>query len=492
MKSSIRPLTACFSTCVLVAALGGCSGESAEKLTADKLEQLIEQMDRLEYAYAPTEQNARIYSVGTQVEGVSLPGSTDFDAAYIDEALTLLPLARDIANNGNARQKQAANTVIAAILTDEGAYLINVAGEVFQDTTSQMSFLRARTDMVKEIIAFDRAISGDRAEIIDTIKTGQVSSSVSVDGIDQLQADVNQATQTASQARQNLEELTAKIKSLRDQAIELEAVALELTNEAAAATAEVKYPKLEKAAQAERDAALAAFESESLGTDAAILASRIELAEAKKQRDQAAIGELEAKIDKINEERRTVADKLAELDRDRKAALDELTESYNQLDAMMQVGGFDRMAAATQRFIDAEAALSAAGLGANGDLRLMSIYTLHARSLQQQVVSARTYAAMLETLTAAGPDALGQGLHDAVSSRIRQMQRAAADAVEAARELNNSASGVASNLRATADAQTDEGQVAIELTDVYQSLQDGIDRLSSDLPAVPAATTIDE
>lgn len=471
-----KNLITTFSTCVLLGGLlVGCAGESPEKLTNEKLESLLERMDRLEYVYSPTKENAQLYTVGTTVNtdsgDVELPGRPTFGAAYIDEAVTLIPLAEEIVKEGNTRQKQTANQIIASVRAEEGSYLINEADRVLQKQTAKFSFLRARTDMVKDIIAHNNALAGEREATIDTIQTGQIGNGQSVDGIKQLSEQVDAAEKALSAANSELEKTLATIKKLQEEALEYEALDLKLTNEASSATTDARYPKLEKAAEAMTEAELAEAKAQSLKTDVSILENQATLAQGRKTLTQGVIDELQAKITSIREERKAVADKLAKLAKDREEALTTLTNNYNEIDAMMQVGGFDRMAKAQELLVQAQEALTAANLGRNAQLQQMGLYTLRARSLHQQLLASRTYAALLGTLAASGPDVLGEGLHTTITTRITQMQDLQ-DAVKAAAAELNAASGDIVSSMSDLDAASSEGKAGAELVALYRKLID--------------------
>lgn len=460
------------STCMLLAAVGltGCEGPSQEQITGEQLDALLEKMDQLDYAAAPVPGNALIYTVGTSVNGVDLPGSNAFDAAYIDQALVLLPDAKAIASNGNAAQKQAANTIIASILADEGSYLTNQAESAFQSAAGQVSFLRNRTDMVKAIIAYNNALAGDRAAVIDTMQTGNLGNGDSVDGIDQITERVAAATAAAAETRAKIAEAKSAIAQLRDETLEYEALDLTLTNESDAAQGAARYAKLEKATVAMKEAQLAEAKADALEVEVKVLEGQAALAESRKAQGEQVINELAEKIAKIKAERQTVADKLAQLEQDRVAALAVLTKSYNDLDALIQAGGFDRMAQAASKFNEANDAYTSANLGSRVDLRRMGLYTLHARSLQQQRLAAQTYAAMLGTLSAAGPGVLGAQLHQTIEQRIAQMTALEASVKQAAADLDQNASGILSSVSSQVSEDTDEGKTAGDLVELYQSL----------------------
>ena len=463
-----------FSTCVLLAGVVGmtlgCEGPSQEQQTADKLQALLEKMDRLEYAAVALPENELVYTDGVEIDGVRLPGSNSFTAAYLDQALVLLPEAQDIAQTGNTPQKQSANAIIASILTDEGSYLTNEADEAIQKGTSQINLLRQGADMVKAILEHNKALAGDRAAVIDTLKTGKIGNGDSVQGINQLSEQVAAADKVATDARGKLAKAFEQIKQLREDSLEFESLDLKLTNESDAAKGSARFAKLEKATVAMKEGLLAEAKADSLTTDVAVLEGQAKLAERRKNLGQEVVNELEAKVANIKAERQTVADKLAQLDADRKAALQTLTGAYNEIDALMQVGGFDRMAKATDRFTKADEALDKAKSGNSSAFRQMSLYALHARSLQQQALAARTYAAMLGTLTAAGPDVLGPALHATITQRITQLEALDASVQAAATELDTKAASTLSTISSQVDAESTEGQTAGKLIESFRSL----------------------
>lgn len=464
------------STCVLITAMTGligCAEQTADQLTGEKLEQLIDRMDKLEYAFAPTKDNAQAYTRGETVNGVELPGRIAFDAAYVDESLTLIPLAQDIAQSGNAVQQQAAQSILASIYTDEAGYLINAADRVFQQQSGRFASLRSRAGLAKQVLAHNKALAGDGAVIIDTIRTGETGTGTTVDGIRQLSEQVDAAQAAYTEATNKLAQAREKIEELREEALEYESLDRQLTNEANASSSEERFPKLEKAAEAMTQGARAEAEANRLATDAELLENQAELAQTREQANQAVISELESKIEQIRAERELVAGKLAELDADRQAALKALAQAYNEMDAMMQVGGFDRMAKATEKLEAAGEAIAAANLSRSGELRQMGLYTLHARSLHQQGLAARTYAAMLSTLAASGPETLGSGLHEAITTRIEQMDALEASVKESAAELKTQAEPTVSVMGGL-DAESSAGQTASRLVELYRSLLDAV------------------
>lgn len=465
-----KPLITSATACLLSASLIGCGGESNSAKVAKDLEQLLDQMDLLAYAEAPSEDNKLVYTKGSSVGGVTIPGSLSPDTAYIDQSLTLLPLADSIANNGNAHQKKIAQGIIASILADEGAYLIGVSQASYQQAAGEVAELNTQVDLLKEIIALDRALAGDRAAIIDTLKTGKINEDTSVAGINQFvnKAEEEQALQREVQAK--LDALDQKIKAFRDKAAEFEALELKLDSEARGADRETRFAKLDKATTAAAEAELASTEAELLKYDVAIQKDQLALSEAREQRDEAVIQELEAKVKKVEEERKLVADKLAELSQTRSKAASDLAVKFDRLDAVVQAAGFDRMADAADRLEKAEQAFTAASPGGKARLEEMSMYVLHARALQQQAVSARSYSATLASLAAAGPEALGSGLHGKLTTRIGDMQALEQDVVAAAGELDQAASGLTASIAENADASTDEGKLALDMIKTYQNL----------------------
>ena len=86
-------LTASLIACLASATFVGCGEKTQEAQVSEQLEQLLDQMSRLQYADAPSEGNELVYTLGKEVNGVQVPGSTRFEAAYLDQALALLPLA---------------------------------------------------------------------------------------------------------------------------------------------------------------------------------------------------------------------------------------------------------------------------------------------------------------------------------------------------------------------------------------------------------------
>lgn len=468
-----KPLTACFSTCLLVSSLIGCAGESAEQLTADKLDELIEQMDRLRYSAAPVDANSRTYTNGVTVGGeggIKLAGSYTQDALYLDQALTLVPLAEEIAKTGNKRQKQSANTILASILADDGAFLTNAAGDALQSASSQIGPLRDRADMAKAILEYNKALAGDGAVVIDTLQTGDIGNGNRVDGIQQLKEQVADATRQLDAANAALQSAKTEIGDQNDKVAEFESIDLQLKSEARSASNEVKFEKLDKSTTALKEAETAEARSLSLQTDVEIAQGNATLAEGRKARGQAVIDELEAKVEKIRQERAMVAGKLAELERDRQATLTALTASYNEMDSSLQAGGFDRMGQASERLTQAADALIAAGLGPGSDLQLMSIYTLHARSLQQQALAARSYAAMLGTLSANGPEVLGSGLHQAITARIAELGEFEAVVRDAAAALDEKAAPTVASIEEQVGEETRAGRAAGDNVRLYRSL----------------------
>ena len=136
----------------------------------------------------------------------------------------------------------------------------------------------------------------------------------------------------------------------------------------------------------------------------------------------------------------------------------------------MRVLGFDRMAKAQKNLEAASQALANARLSRGGDDQAMGILLLRARSLQQQSLSARSYAALLESLAASGPGVLGTGLHAAMTDRIDDMQALADASAKAAATLAEESEDIASGIENAADTSTDEGQAAVDQVRLYREL----------------------
>lgn len=465
-----KPLITSLATCLITTGLTGCFEKSAEQKTADELEALLAQMEQLDYAAAPLEANSRTYANGTVVDGVILDGRYKYDALYIDQALALLPKAKQIASTGNDRQKQSANTLVASILTDEGAFLINAADRVFQSGSARIASLRDKSDLINEIIAHNTALAGDRAEIIDTIQTGEIGNGDKIDGLNDLKEQVNAADKAALAARKKLEDTLAEVARLEKRSAEYEAIELKLNSEARAATGPVMFEKLDKAVTAIKEVETAEATAQNLGAEAEITKDTAELQEAKRSATSDVIKELDNKVRQIMDERREVTDKLAQLRQDRSDALAALTDSYNEMDALMEVGGFQRMALAVEKLDEAGQAFADARLGPGSDLRQMSIYTLHARGLHQQALAAKSYAAMLSTIAASGPDVLGSELHTAIIDRISEMQALGTAVAKAATELDQTTSSTVSAVQSAVDNETKQGLIAKTQVELYRTL----------------------
>lgn len=465
-----KTLIASCAACLLSTSLVGCGDKSTDAQYAEKLEALLEQMDQLDHAYLPVKGNTLTYTYGTTVQGVKLPGDGGFDAAYVDQFVALLPQAQDIASNGSAKQKESANSILASIFTSEGSYLLGSSELAFQKGNSDLVGLREQIAMLEDIIELDKAIAGDRAAIIDTIKTGKVTNGRSVEGIDQLTAKASADTQARDAALSELKKLSDKIDALNDKVAEYEALDLQLTNEARSSQAAAKFEKLDKATTAGYEAETAQAEAESLGIDVEIQQSTADLADNRKQRSETVIEQLSEKIAQVEAERRTVADKLAELQQSRTKAIEKITETFKSADAYIQAGGFDRMAKALELLKQAETAVAKAGLGSSAPIQQMSVYTLQARALQQQALSARAYASLLTSIAASGEVVLGDELHGMLSKRAAEMQTILEATTTGVTELDQTAGTTVAAVESGIDPDTPEGAEATRQITLYRSL----------------------
>jgi len=416
-KTLVRKyLTASLSACLVSASFVGCGDKSQEAQVSAQLETLLDQMSRLQYADAPVEGNKLVYTLGKEINGVKVPGSTRFEAAYLDQALALLPLAEQIEANGTELQKQSANAIIGSIKTDE-AEKLEIDAWISERVANLAEFKRQRLD--GEPAATTEGLLDNLAGLI-----GEAGEETNIPPSSDVQGNLLAMLADAKQAS-------------GDDAFKAAAFLLAMSDYASAGTPN----------QGERQRLVQAVDRlvlEAIGV----------------------IGTLEMKIEQIKVERQRVADKLAEIEADRQQVLSELSTAFAERDAMIQAAGFARMAEAIETLKQAEDAVKASGK--NTGLELMSVYTLHARALQQQSVSARLYRTTLASIAAAGPELLGSELHGTVSDRVQDMDELLGQVKTAVAELESEASNTVSSLPTDTDAT--EGQIASRQIEVYQSL----------------------
>lgn len=552
-------LTASLSACLVSASFVGCGDQSHEAQVSAQLESLLDQMSRLQYADAPIEGNELEYTLGKEVNGVQVPGSIRFEAAYLDQAKALLPLADEIKTKGTPLQQQSANAIIGTIRTDEAAFLIDEAERAFQQGLNQVVALRSHLRVLREIRGLNSAVAGDSSEVIETYRTGVDAGQYELVGINGMQEIANEAAQVAQQASQDLASYNKQIDELRQKVDEYEALELKLTGQARSAQSTVKYDKLDQATSAAKEAEQAQSAAQQLAVDAWISERVANLAEFKRQKLDGApeattagligkldgmlqaageetnippssdiyanlaqslseakqtsgddamkaaafmlamsdyansgganlgqrqslvaaiddliideigvIGLLEMKIAQIKLERQRVADKLAEIEADRREVISEFSAEFAKRDAMIQAAGFDRMTQAVETLELAAQAVKDSGRDAS--MELMSVYTLHARALQQQSISARLYRTILASIADAGPELLGGDLHGMLTGRVADMDQLVGEATTAVSELESQAGNTISSL--PTDVETDAGEIAARQIEVFQSLVD--------------------
>jgi hypothetical protein len=572
-------LTASLIACLASTTFVGCGEKTQEAQVSEQLEQLLDQMSRLQYADAPSEGNELVYTLGKEVNGVQVPGSTRFEAAYLDQALALLPLAQEIEAKGSDLQKQSANAIIGTIKADEASFLIDEAERSFQHGSKLVVDLRSKLAVLREISALNDSVAGDGAEQIAAYREGVNAGGFDLIGINGMQEKADEAAGIASKASADLAKYNEQISELRDKVSEYEALELKLTGQSRSSQSSDKFDKLDQATAAAKEAETAQAEAQSLeidawiservanlaefrrqqldgkkGVETASLLGKLDgilsaaatqtnvstssdtytnltgmLAEAKqtsgddamkaaafllsmsdygtaaaadldqrsmlvKAADQlvldeiGVIGLLEMKIAQIKVERQRVANKLAEIDADRKKVIEEFIADFASRDAMIQAAGFDRMAEAAATLKEAEQAYQ--GAGRKTDMDLMSVYTLHARVLHQQSVSARLYKTTLSSIAAAGPELLGTELHGAISGRANDMDTLLGQVAAGMLELEEAASGPLGSLGNT-DAESDRGQIAARQIAVYDSLTNAVRQGGGGTPAPPTPGTPD-
>lgn len=554
-----KHLTASLSACLVTASFVGCGEKSQDVQVSEQLDTLLDQMSRLQYADAPSEGNTLGYTLGKEVDGVKVPGSIRFEAAYLDQALALLPQAEAILKNGTPLQKQSASAIIGSIRTDEAAFLIDEAERSFQQGAKDVVALRSKLGVLREIQALNNTVAGDRSEIIETYRTGLNVNGAKIVGINGLQERAATAAELASKSSADLSLYSEQIGKLRDKVDEYEALELKLTGQARSSQSTDKFDKLDQATAAAKEADLAQAQSEKLMIDAWIAERIAKLEEYKRQQlagsaqsstadllgkldgflaeastetnipdssdvyaglsqrlnsakagggddvlkaaafllamsefstadapdaDErgrlvaamdaringylGVIGALEMKIAQIKLDRQRVADKLAEIESDRQTVVAELTAAFDQKDALIQAAGFDRMSAAIDSLKKAEAAVKGAGTG--NDMELMSVYMLHARALQQQSLSARSYLTTLSSIASAGPELLGSALHTTLTTRVEGLQQLLTQVSAATDELQTAAGLISTNILSGVDGESVRGQIATRQMEVYDSL----------------------
>lgn len=465
-----KPLIATATACLLAFGLTGCGNQSNDAQVGEELNDLLDKVSRLDAPRMPYENNDQAYTYGTTLNGVEVPGSNTEEAAYIDQAASLVPAAQKIAQNGNEQQKKVANSIIASIRADEGAYLITLAQHGYQESSLEVSELRKRVTTLQEIIELNQAIGGDRAGSIEIIRTGKINETTDVAGLNEMKDQAEAAQQAAQQARQELSQTLAKIESLRDEIAEYESLELKLSNEALGSQGEVHFDKLDQATTAAYEAEMAESKAEILTIDADIYAGQAELAEANQANSEQVVDALQAALDQIEQDKRAVAAELNALQTERQSMVKKMTSYFAELDTRIQARGFSRMKLAQEKLDEAAQAITAADLGREGQIEQLSVCLLRARVMQQQALAARSYAATLESLAAAGPEALGTSLHDALNQRITQMNdlqdRVAADTAE----LREDCDDKVATIKDSFDAQSDDGQSVAQQAELYNAL----------------------
>ncbi|MEM6507464.1 MAG: hypothetical protein AAF711_18660, partial [Planctomycetota bacterium] len=293
-------LTASLSACLVSACFVGCGQKSQEAVVSEQLESLLDQMSRLQYADAPSTKD-RPYSDGAEVNGVMVPGSTRFEASYLDKALALLPQAEAIKQNGTPIQIESANAIIGSIRIDEASFLIDEAERSFQASAREVVALRNKLDVIREIEALKRTVAGDRTQVIETYQTGLRSGTANIIGIDGLKEQAIAAGAEASSAGADLARHSEEISKLREQVVEYEALELKLTGEARSSQSTIKYDKLDQATAAAKEAETAEMLAQKTEIDAWISQRVSTLAEFKRQQlagdEQGSTDGLLAKLD---------------------------------------------------------------------------------------------------------------------------------------------------------------------------------------------------
>lgn len=574
-------LTASLIACLVSTSLVGCGDKPQDVQVSEKLDALLEQMSLLQYADAPIEGNELVYTLGKEVDGVKVPGSTRFEAAYLDQALALLPLAEEIESEGTTLQKQSANAIIGSIRTEEAAFLIDEAERAFHAQANDVVALRHKLGVLRNIQALNKSVAGERDEVIETYRAGLNTGGATVIGINGLRDQASGYADKASQAKQDLAKYSEQIAELREKVSEYESLELKLSSQARSSKAPGKFDKMDQATSAAKEAELAQAEAQKFEIDAWIAERAANLAEFRRQQlageKQSAtagllgkldgflakasaetnipdssdtyagvaqaltqaksatgddtlkaaafllslnaygtaaavdsderirlvaaineqikgylgvIGVLEMKVAQIKLHGQRVADQLAEIERDRQAVIDEFAADFEEHDAEMRVTAFDRMAQAVETLKLAEEAVKASGSGT--DMELMSVYTLHARALQQQSVSARMYSTGLSAIAAAGPELLGSDLHGKLTTRVDELQTLLAEVGAAAGELQAAAGVTSANVVSGADAESSRGQVAAKQVEVYDALLASLGPVTAPAPEAAEEEAADE
>ena len=248
-------------------------------------------MSRLKYADAPlnTKLNAKEvknelqYTLGREVNGVKIPGSARFEAAYLDQALALIPLAEEIEKAGTPLQKESANAIIGSIRTDEAAFLVDEAERAFQTGVNEVIALRSKLGLLRDIQALNDSVAADRPEIVETYQDGLNANGTQITGINQLQDTASTLSSKAEQASKDLNEYNSQIEDLQEQVTEYEALELKLIGQARSSQSTAKFDKLDQATSAAKEAETAQAKAQKFEIDAWITERMANLAEFKRQ-----------------------------------------------------------------------------------------------------------------------------------------------------------------------------------------------------------------
>lgn len=286
---------ASLSACLVTACFVGCGEKSQEKQVSEKIDVLLEEVSQLKYADAPlknkqldgkleyTFDNKLEYTFGKEIDGVKVPGSTSFEAAYLDQAVALLPLAEEILKDGTPLQRESANAIIGSIRTDEAAFLIDEAERSLQSGVNDVIALRDQISRLRGIAALKNAVAGDRLEVIETYQTGLNTGGTTITGITQLREAAATNGSQAEEATSDLAQYNAQIDDLRESVADYEALELKLMGQARSAQSTAKYDRLDQASSAAKEAETAQANAQRFEIDAWLSERAAILAEFKRQ-----------------------------------------------------------------------------------------------------------------------------------------------------------------------------------------------------------------
>lgn len=462
--------------------LTGCGNDPNAQLS-DQIETVTDR-----YALARTSgfglTGTRTYTVAHTVDAASVPADMSTSAVKLDELLAMRPDIQKLYSDPAVLpgQKAVLARMLAEIDLHHAYYLGQAAAKSYSHAQAGTTALQPYANQVDLMLGVIAMLEGDRESIIDTLQTGDAGNNMRIDGVDQLQARVQQIQSRIDDALAKVREHEAQAQDASSDIASHDQLQLELATEARALTGEQQFNVLNQSVEAWLQARLAEIKAESNSLLAAAHGQSAEMNQHDLEMVQSVIAELEESIGKVRDEISRLRGEVRTATNDKDNALTALDTAFRTVDDRMSTLVFSRL---TEAIAKAQSASDLYGgvTTTGGAQEAMQQEQLTAMLVQLQLyhqyaIETSGYKSAIDALLANGEVVLGPTLAGDLQTLSNNLA-AQIDAIKAeAGPVHDAAVELAGSLAGRAGSESALGELLAEQSTRIEAVRTGL----ADLP----------